>query len=62
MQHHRTHDLLLIRKLLEFRDNASPCTIILDSLEQSGKPLLREVVAGGNVSPCPTLDRDIVED
>ncbi|SMR46844.1 unnamed protein product [Zymoseptoria tritici ST99CH_1E4] len=42
LQHRRTHNLLLISKLLNQRDAASPFTLVLDSLEQSGKPLLAE--------------------
>lgn len=44
LTHRRTHNLLLINKLLNFRENASPFTLILDSLEQRGKPLLREMM------------------
>ncbi|OJD36405.1 histone acetylation protein 2 [Diplodia corticola] len=39
LQHRRAHNLLLISKLLNSRENASPFTLILDSLEQSGKGL-----------------------
>ncbi|KAI9742069.1 MAG: hypothetical protein M1834_000459 [Cirrosporium novae-zelandiae] len=38
----RTHNLLLFSNLLDLRDNSSPFTLILDSLEQSGKPLVGE--------------------
>lgn len=40
LQHRRTHNLLLISKLLNQRDAASPFTLCLDSLEQSAKPLV----------------------
>ncbi|KAI9698005.1 MAG: hypothetical protein M1836_004358 [Candelina mexicana] len=43
LQHRRTHNLLLISKLLNLRENASPFTLILDSLEQSGKPLAAKI-------------------
>ncbi|KAK5104863.1 hypothetical protein LTR62_002768 [Meristemomyces frigidus] len=42
LQHRRTHNLLLINKLLSQRDAASPFTLLLDSLEQSARPLLTE--------------------
>ncbi|KPI36897.1 Elongator complex protein 5 [Cyphellophora attinorum] len=42
LSHRRTHNLLLISKLLNQRDHASPFTLVLDSLEQPAKPLLRE--------------------
>lgn len=49
LQHRRTHNLLLISKLLNQRDAASPFTLVLDSLEQSGKPLLAEYMKRANV-------------
>ncbi|KAH8888856.1 hypothetical protein GQ53DRAFT_748768 [Thozetella sp. PMI_491] len=42
--HNRSHSLLLLQKLLNLRDSASPLTLILDSLEQSAQPLLREFI------------------
>ncbi|CAD0112980.1 unnamed protein product, partial [Aureobasidium uvarum] len=44
LQHRRTHNLLLISKLLSQRENVSPFTLIVDNLEQSGKPVLREYI------------------
>lgn len=53
LQHRRTHNLLLISKLLNQRDASSPFTLVLDSLEQSGKPLLAEYMKRASVSsPC----------
>jgi elongator complex protein 5 len=49
IQHRRTHNLLLISKLLNQRDTASPFTLVLDSLEQSAKPLVAEQVKRANV-------------
>jgi elongator complex protein 5 len=49
IQHRRTHNLLLISKLLNQRDAASPFTLILDSLEQSARPLLAEQIKRANV-------------
>lgn len=51
LQHRRTHNLLLISKLLNQRDSASPFTLVLDSLEQSAKPLVKEYIRRANVRP-----------
>lgn len=40
--HARSHALLLLQKLLNLRDGASPLTLVLDTLEQSGRPVIRE--------------------
>lgn len=53
LQHRRTHNLLLISKLLSQRENVSPFTLIVDNLEQSGKPVLREYVRRATV--CLTI-------
>ncbi|KAH7412540.1 Elongator complex protein 5 [Cadophora sp. MPI-SDFR-AT-0126] len=50
IQQRRTHNNLLFQKLLNLRDSASPFTLILDSLEQSGGPLLREFVKRAKIS------------
>ncbi|KAK0121541.1 hypothetical protein ONS95_009832 [Cadophora gregata] len=50
IQQRRTHNNLLFQKLLNLRDSASPFTLILDTLEQSGGPLLREFVRRAKVS------------
>jgi elongator complex protein 5 len=50
LHHRRTHNLLLIQKLLGGRENASPFTLVLDSLEQSDQPLIREITKRANVS------------
>ena len=44
LSHRRTHNLLLISKLLDQRDHTSPFTLVLDDLEQPAKPLLREYI------------------
>lgn len=44
VDHRRTHNLLLISRLLSLRDAASPFTLVLDSLSQSARPLLREYI------------------
>lgn len=50
LQHRRTHNLLLISKLLNQRDTASPFTLVKDSLEQPAKPLLREYIRRAKLS------------
>ncbi|KAK0635288.1 Elongator complex protein 5 [Bombardia bombarda] len=42
--HQRSHSLLLLQKLLNLRDSASPLTLILDTLEQGAGPLVREFI------------------
>jgi hypothetical protein len=42
IQQRRTHNTLLFQKLLSLRDGASPFTLVLDTLEQSGGPIVRE--------------------
>ncbi|KAI0865796.1 Elongator complex protein 5 [Xylaria cubensis] len=48
--HARSHALLLLQKLLNLRDSASPLTLVLDTLEQSGKPILREFMNRAQIS------------
>ncbi|KAI1362847.1 Elongator complex protein 5 [Xylaria arbuscula] len=48
--HARSHALLLLQKLLNLRDSASPLTLVLDTLEQSGKPILREFMSRAQIS------------
>ncbi|KAF2084353.1 hypothetical protein K490DRAFT_75889 [Saccharata proteae CBS 121410] len=50
LQQRRAHNTLLISKLLNGRENASPFTLIIDSLAQSGKPLVREFVRRANAA------------
>jgi elongator complex protein 5 len=50
LSHRRTHNLLLISKLLSLRDTASPLTLVLDSLEQPATPLLKEYIRRAKVS------------
>jgi elongator complex protein 5 len=44
LQHRRTHNLLLISKLLSQQSQTSPFTLVLDTLEQPARPLLKEYV------------------
>ncbi|RYC57560.1 hypothetical protein CHU98_g8647, partial [Xylaria longipes] len=48
--HARSHALLLLQKLLNLRDSASPLTLVFDTLEQSGKPILREFMSRAQIS------------
>ncbi|KAK2747092.1 hypothetical protein FQN57_002347 [Myotisia sp. PD_48] len=48
--HRRTHNLLLISKLLNLREGATPLTLILDTLEQPAAPLLREYIRRAKLS------------
>ncbi|KAK3373993.1 Elongator complex protein 5 [Lasiosphaeria ovina] len=48
--HRRSHSLLLLQKLLNQRDSASPLTLILDSLEQSAGPLVHEFISRAKIS------------
>ncbi|KAI1819519.1 Elongator complex protein 5 [Xylaria intraflava] len=48
--HARSHALLLLQKLLSLRDSASPLTLVLDTLEQSGRPILREFISKAQIS------------
>lgn len=49
LSHRRTHNLLLISKLLSLRDTASPLTLLLDSLEQPASPLIQEYIRRAKV-------------
>ncbi|KAH9901984.1 histone acetylation protein 2 [Xylariomycetidae sp. FL2044] len=48
--HARSHALLLFQKLLNLRDSASPLTLVLDTLEQSAKPVLQEFLSRAKVA------------
>ncbi|KAJ5033378.1 uncharacterized protein L3040_008496 [Drepanopeziza brunnea f. sp. 'multigermtubi'] len=50
LQQRRTHNTLLFQKLLNLRDNASPFTLVLDNLEQSGGPVVREFARRAKIS------------
>ncbi|KAI1611885.1 elongator complex protein 5 [Exophiala viscosa] len=55
LAHRRTHNLLLISKLLNQRDHASPFTLVLDTLEQSANCLLREYLRRSRLSKTSTI-------
>lgn len=48
--HRRSHSLLLLQKLLNLRDSASPLTLVLDTLEQSGSPVIDEFITRAKLS------------
>ncbi|KHN95695.1 Histone acetylation protein 2 [Metarhizium album ARSEF 1941] len=48
--HNRSHSLLLLQKLLNLRDSASPLTLVHDSLEQPAQPVLDEYVHRAKIS------------
>lgn len=52
LAHRRTHNLLLISKLLSLRDTASPLTLLVDSLEQPAIPLTKEYIRRAKVGNC----------
>ena len=49
LQHRRLHNLLLFRKLLSSNDASSPFTLVLDSVEQSARALVRHFIHGAKV-------------
>ncbi|KAF9881134.1 killer toxin sensitivity protein [Colletotrichum karsti] len=53
--HSRSHSLLLFQKLLNLRDSASPLTLVLDSLEQSAAPVVREFVSRAKVAKAKVI-------
>lgn len=55
LSHRRTHNLLLISKLLNQRDHASPLTLVLDTLEQPANPLVREYLRRSRLSKTITV-------
>ncbi|KAK4990299.1 hypothetical protein LTR66_003383 [Elasticomyces elasticus] len=55
LQHRRTHNLLLISKLLNQRETTSPFTLISDTLAQSAKPLVAEYTRRANIAKTNTV-------
>ncbi|KAI0898066.1 histone acetylation protein 2 [Annulohypoxylon nitens] len=53
--HARSHALLLLQKLLNLRDSASPLTLVLDTLEQSAKPLISEFLSRAKTSKSKSI-------
>ena len=50
LQHRRVHNLLLIQKLLSVRGDSSPFTLVLDTIEQTAKPLINHYIHNAKVS------------
>ncbi|CAG9954082.1 unnamed protein product [Clonostachys rosea f. rosea IK726] len=53
--HTRSHSLLLLQKLLNLRDGASPLTLILDSLEGTAQPLISEFFSRAKISKAKVI-------
>ncbi|KAL2760837.1 hypothetical protein ACRALDRAFT_1078606 [Sodiomyces alcalophilus JCM 7366] len=53
--HSRSHSLLLIQKLLNLRDSASPLTLVLDSLEQGAAPVIGEYISRAKASKSKVI-------
>jgi hypothetical protein len=61
LSHRRTHNLLLISKLLSQREGSSPFTLVLDSLEQPAKSLIGEYIKRAKVRQFHFLECRIKE-
>ena len=48
-QYAQVHNLLLFQRHLALRESASPLTLILDTLEQPAKPLIRRYIDNAKV-------------
>ncbi|KAF8862127.1 hypothetical protein BDZ45DRAFT_225027 [Acephala macrosclerotiorum] len=55
LQQRRTHNTLLFQKLLNLREGASPFTLVLDTLEQTGGPVVREFARRAKISRSKTV-------
>ncbi|GAB0134547.1 hypothetical protein EsDP_00002912 [Epichloe bromicola] len=53
--HSRSHSLLLLQKLLNLRDAASPLTLVLDYLEQPAQPVLEELVTRARIAKTKVI-------
>ncbi|KAG5918503.1 hypothetical protein E4U42_006824 [Claviceps africana] len=53
--HSRSHSLLLLQKLLNLRDAASPLTLVLDSLEQPAQPVLEEFLVRAKMAKTKVI-------
>ncbi|RKF80188.1 Elongator complex protein 5 [Golovinomyces cichoracearum] len=54
-KHKSTYNTLLIQKLLNLRDGASPFTLIIDSLEQDGLPIINEFRKRAQISDTKSI-------
>lgn len=48
-QHRRAHNLLLLNNLIGHQSTISPFTLVLDTLEQTARPLLAEYIQRAGV-------------
>ncbi|KAK2608413.1 hypothetical protein QQS21_003099 [Conoideocrella luteorostrata] len=53
--HTRSHSLLLLQKLLNLRDAASPLTLVLDNLEQPARPVIAEFIGRAKISKVKVI-------
>ncbi|RFN55458.1 elongator complex protein 5 [Fusarium flagelliforme] len=53
--HARSHSLLLLQKLLNLRDGASPLTLMIDNLEQPARPVIGEFVARAKIAKTQVI-------
>ncbi|EFY87271.1 killer toxin sensitivity protein (Iki1), putative [Metarhizium acridum CQMa 102] len=53
--HNRSHSLLLLQKLLNLRDSASPLTLVHDGLEQPAQPVLDEFTTRAKISKTKVI-------
>ncbi|KPM41254.1 hypothetical protein AK830_g5276 [Neonectria ditissima] len=53
--HTRSHSILLLQKLLNLRDGASPLTLVIDSLEQPAQPVLSEFVCRAKIAKTSVI-------
>ncbi|KAF4453804.1 elongator complex protein 5 [Fusarium austroafricanum] len=53
--HARSHSLLLLQKLLNLRDGASPLTLVIDNLEQPARPVLSEFVLRAKIAKTQVI-------
>ncbi|KOS21333.1 Elongator complex protein 5 [Escovopsis weberi] len=53
--HRRSHSLLLLQKLLNLRDTASPLTLLLDSLEQTARPVVSELTTRAKIAKTKSI-------
>ncbi|KAM6512369.1 hypothetical protein FSOLCH5_010083 [Fusarium solani] len=53
--HARSHSLLLLQKLLNLRDGASPLTLVIDNLEQPARPILNEFVSRAKIAKTQVI-------
>ncbi|CAM1508075.1 Fc.00g049230.m01.CDS01 [Cosmosporella sp. VM-42] len=53
--HTRSHSLLLLQKLLNLRDGASPLTLVIDTLEQPAQPILAEFITRSKIAKATVI-------